>query len=399
MDIRNIGSKITGGIFPPGKKGGLKNSGASSIATPGDQFRKSEGTSAPLISKACVSSSPSASAQKWRDESRPARLIKTDPDGKMHIDNVRWGFTEAENKEDWKSNFSQASIDPSKIKDIYMCVEPFAPEWIAGHALMRFEFQDDAPVKTPDGKTDDSLVVSVEARTKEGQGYSLIDGFKKKFGVIYSLSTWKDTIQKSCRKEGHKLIRYKLKLSRKQKEELLKNALSASFKNRDGEFYHTTRNSCFSNQVKLLNTVLPGNQKFKEWIIPGLMFAPTAALPNGAGVLLNHKGLLDESPIVITQPDKKLFADKQVKQSILGRAMKKISETHTWHVVSTLSGMTLGAAVGSLIPFAGIGMLVGGTLGGVSGYKGSQWVEKNTHFVTEPSEKYFQQGNNPDEIK
>jgi hypothetical protein len=119
------------------------------------------------------------------------------------------------------------------------------------------------------------------------------------------------------------------------------------------------------------------------------MFSPTAALPTGAAAVLNFRGLLaPDSPPVITQPDKTLFPDNQTKESFFNKVTRKITDQRIWNAFSSVSGAVVGAQLGSMIMPPGVGALVGGVMGASLGYKASTLMEHNSHFVTEPSEKF-----------
>lgn len=327
----------------------------------------------------------------WRKDQRPATYLGTTEDGKIHMGNVRWGFKEAEEKEKWDPLFKEVSVDPSKVKDVYFVVKPFSPEWIAGHTLAYFEFEEGHGVQTSDGETQNGLVVSFEARLKEGQTYNPVHGMKKdEYKSVYQLGSWKDVVQKTCRREGRKLIRYKLNLTPDQKKEFLKNSIDESLKDLSNESYHTTRNSCYSNQLKLLNSVLPEEQQIKEWLIPGVLHSPQASLPKMGSFVLGSKSIIDDSGPVMTEPDKTLFPPEEKKGSFIKNAIKKFSEMKGWHIMSGIAGIALGTALGSLVLPAVVALPTLGLIGGFVGEETSHWMERESHTVTEPSEKYFQ---------
>lgn len=329
----------------------------------------------------------SGSGAAWIKQQRPAELIGTTQDGKIIARNTRWGFKEVPGQAEPDPIFKDTSIDPSKVKNVYMVIEPFAPEWIAAHGMMCFEFGDGGVVAA-DGSKDDRLVLSIEARLKEGMKYSLVDGLKKKFTNVYQLGTWKDSVYKRSKMQGHKMISYPLNLSQKQKEQLLRNSLDKSFEDHSQDYYHTISNSCYNNQLRLLNTVLPPEQRIREWSIPGIIHKAGSTLPNFAGSTLDSKGLLSGEAI-ITQPDAKLFPDKQKKMTGFGDLMRKITGSGAWHVLPSLTGLLSGVAIGTMLLPPGLGTVVGGLVGGFSGEKVGRAVERNFRFKTEPAEKYY----------
>jgi len=373
-------------------KTGIKD--GNSISTEGfslkDIFRKSEPNTLNLIPAPAVCSGLEKPENiQWQKNQMPAIDLGTDTDGRKLVGNLRCGFIEAVNNTDWQPQFKEVSIDTDKVKDVYMVIEPFAPEWIAGHALSYFEFEDDGKIKTSDGQEERGLVLSIEARLKEGEEYSLLKGMKKTFKNIYQLGTWKDTVQKAGRKEGHKLIRYKLDLTKEEKKAFLEKSLEESFKDRSDDYYNTLNNSCYSNQVRLLNSVLPEEKRVNKWIIPHIINNPGANLPNAAGFALGSRGILTDDPPVKTNPDKKLYPDNQVKSSSIGQALKSMSDTKAWEAMSGLTGMVAGASLCNLILPSVVAIPVGGVLGGVAGVKIGDWIKRESHAVREDCEKYF----------
>lgn len=351
-----------------------------------DSFQKTTTEELALIPKPQIKPEEEA---PWIKDQMPAKNLGTGEDGLLHIGNVRCGFKEAAEVKDWEPVFKEISLNPDKVKDVYIVIEPFAPEWIAGHALSYFEFEDDGQITTSDGKTSNGLVLSIEARLKEGQSYSLIDGMKNKFKNIYQLGTWEDFVQKGCRRAGHKLIRYKLNLSKEEKKELLKKNLEEAFKDRSNDYYNTLRNSCYSNQVRMINSVLPEERKINEWIIPNIVNNPGANIPNAAGFALGSAGIIENAPPVITEPDKTLFPDKQVKTTFIGNTLKAASDTKGWEFMSGLTGMALGTALGSLVLPPVLAIPTTGLIGGVVGLNTGEWIKRETHRILEPSEKYL----------
>ncbi|MEQ8170188.1 MAG: hypothetical protein ABRQ38_14990, partial [Candidatus Eremiobacterota bacterium] len=130
-----------------------------------DSFQKTTTEELALIPKPQIKPEEEA---PWIKDQMPAKNLGTGEDGLLHIGNVRCGFKEAAEVKDWEPVFKEISLNPDKVKDVYIVIEPFAPEWIAGHALSYFEFEDDGQITTSDGKTSNGLVLSIEARLKEG---------------------------------------------------------------------------------------------------------------------------------------------------------------------------------------------------------------------------------------
>ncbi len=241
-------------------------------------------------------------AGPWDPKMAPATLRSEQPDGKVTVGNVRWGWQEAEHYADWKPDFEDTTIDPAHVKNVYACVSRFPPTWLAAHNFLVFEFDDGSPLKAASGKTDRGLVVSLDARLHEGQRFDKIDGLKKQFGTVVQLGTWRDVVQFACNSRHRAIEEYPLDLSQDQKQALLQNCLKDALADRSGEWYDTYANNCTTYVVHQLNSVLPKGQQMDEKVlgVPN----PVSAVPTALGLLLDSHGLLapDMRPILTVPP-------------------------------------------------------------------------------------------------
>jgi hypothetical protein len=239
-------------------------------------------------------------------DQRPPTLVSKSADGKLVLDEVRLGYddlTDCRNS----ARFGQVTIDPGAVEDVVFVIKPFAPEWMAAHVFFYFTFPADRPVVGPDGETSRGLAVSVEARLRRDQRYDLFRGMGKEFLIVYQVSMIEDDI-KRCAGEGKRMLRYSLKFSPEQRRQLVLNALDASLKNRDGEYYNTYNNNCTNSAIAMLNTVLPEKQRFRLESVPGVksMFI---SLPRWIDLALRAKGLVRERlPDVIPSAEAEVLA-------------------------------------------------------------------------------------------
>ena len=246
-----------------------------------------------------ISFAGTAAAQvpEWNTKQRPSQLISKTADGLYQMANVRWGFEKSDDYSNLTPFWRNASIDVNKISDVLFIVKPFEPEWLAAHCLLIFKFSE--PFTSDQNEKADGFVLSIEARLFKGQKYSLLKGNFGKFFIVYQLGTEADYLQYSAI-EKKRLIPYKLKLTHEQKVELLKNTIEESVKNRDNEKYNTINNSCTNNLFLLLNTVLPKEQKFKEWILKKVIYNMGISFPRTAGKLLKkHDVVAEQLPIMV----------------------------------------------------------------------------------------------------
>lgn len=312
---------------------------------------------------------------------RPAQLLERLPDGRLRIGNVRNGFTEPAGGgpfgPTWEPRWTEIVVDPRKIVDCSTVVEPFAPEWAAGHVMTLFEFSEPIP-----GLGSNKLVLSMEARLREGQSYNMWKGIQKTFQPVYQLCSLGDRVQKSCKGQGHRLIIHKLDLSAEQKEQMVRNGLETAITDHSSEWYHTTRNSCYTTSTDLLNTVL--DKQIPRWLIPGIVERPSFALPVSAGLNLYRRGHLAQGPAVLIQPDQTAHPDKQVGPS----KFKAMAQSPLWTPACTLAGAALGGAVGRSL--AGLPGLAAGVLGG--GYAaslGADFLKVRTNVSPRAAESYY----------
>lgn len=307
-------------------------------------------------------------AINWRPDQSPSQLLKKEG-SRYTVTDFRWGFEEKGEPDSWKPDNQLATIQADKVKNVYLAVEPFAPELIAGHGLLLFEMEDDGDVTGPDGRKDFGFAVSVEARRPVGTEYGLIDGMKNKFGMVYELGSMADQLQKVTRQRGHKLVLHKMELDDEQKKQIAHNALDAAVEDRLGEWYHTLTNSCYTACVDLVNEAVPDSQKMARWT-RHLKFSRLAtSLPPMAGATLRNKGLLASEPITVLNPEPTLYPDKQLQMGPIKRAVAQASRSGLFKAGFSLAGAGAGGALGYAIGgiFGEVGAVAGAAVGALSG--------------------------------
>lgn len=213
------------------------------------------------------------------------------------VDQFRWGHVVTEGSAKREPRFQRTTIRPEQIGEVYWWSERFPPKFLAAHGQLAFVMKDETGVVGVDGASDPGFIVSFEARFKQGQIYNPVKGLKRgAYGSIVLATTLRDRIQRSIHFYGHSMDTFRLRLSQDQKVALVRKALEFAARNRDGEGYHTTRNSCITAAVDILNEVLPEGKRLKKWIIPGVLHNPKISLPRSAPEYLIARGLAD--PVV-----------------------------------------------------------------------------------------------------
>jgi len=320
---------------------------------------------------------------------RPARLLERLPDGRVRLGDVRNGFTEPPEgaaggfNNTWEPRWTQITVDPSKLTGYSLIVEPFTPEWAAGHVMGMFEFSEPIP-----GLGTKQLVVSMEARLREGETYGLLKGLKKTFQPVFQLCSLGDRVQKSCRGQGHRMVVHKLELEPQQVRELFDNSINEVTRDHSKEWYHTTRNSCYTTQTDLINSVI--ESPIPRWLIPGVVERPSWAFPGSAGLTLLRNGLLGKEPARLLQPDRTLHPDLQVRPGKLRQTLHKASQNPVWGPACTLAGAALGGYAGHAL--AGLPGLALGALGaGYAANMAADYAKVQTHVAPQPCESLYPQ--------
>jgi hypothetical protein len=195
--------------------------------------------------------------------------------------------------------WTSALIDVNKVKKVSFVMTMFntkiGPKTVeTGHAQMCFEFADGG-VMTPEGPID-SLVNSYEGFRDQGTIFNPIKGMFGAYESIFVMGSFPDVLMKALTIFNGLRI-YELNLDHEQMVTLLKNTLQKSTDlDALGKVkYHTTRSSCVTNQINLLNSVLPEEQHIKEYhTVFGIKLLKTlgSMLPSKIKHTLKKKGLI-----------------------------------------------------------------------------------------------------------
>ena len=203
-----------------------------------------------------------AQPKPWSALQSPASLVGQSPDGRVHMQGVRWDIVNnADGSTQELGVFGDAFVTPEAVQDVYLGIEPFSdkPGGQPGHAQLHFKFRPDAPVTDGQGHSDSGLVLSVEPRFYQGEPWT--PGGQEPQPVLYQLGTWTDSIEKVTLHNHYPLELYRLELNHQQKVALLKERLQVSGQDHSKDIYHPVTNSCISSLIEGVNKVVPPEQK------------------------------------------------------------------------------------------------------------------------------------------
>lgn len=263
----------------------------------------------------------------WSYKQKPPAKVSVDGDGVYTVANVRWGFDERKDEQGrnlpkWRT----VKIDPRGAVRAYFALKLFAPEWLAAHGLLIYKFDPKSPVVTEHGETSKGFAVSVEAYLKEGQKYDLMKGLKKSWPNVWQLSSLEDYVQ-LCALAGQRMIIYELELTPDQVRRMLALSLEESFKDHAKDYYNTLSNSCFTNQIKMINAVIPEGRRIRDYLIPKVVINPFASLPRTLGFLLKRHDLLRGKPIPFAAKErgKADLATKELTGAARQEALRRLA--------------------------------------------------------------------------
>lgn len=244
----------------------------------------------------------------YREDQLPAALVSSRSEI-MVIDNLRWNFDPRADEGRGKADFRRTTIDLSKVTRAIFVIEPFPPEAVAGHAMLFFEFAHGGITSLDGMASSKGLVLSIEAFLSKDQKYGLVEGLKKKFRIVYQLSTIEDRLEISLEQRHHKLKPFELELTVQQTRELLRASLDSACLDHSAEFYNTLVNNCTNNLVRLINMVVEPGRRVREWLIPRILYNPRATVPVLVPDKMMKKGLIRKELPVMMPPQEAIFEE------------------------------------------------------------------------------------------
>ncbi|GEM_PF-1214715 len=202
-------------------------------------------------------------------------------------------------------NWTSALIDVEKVisAKLYLLRDQkrLGPTSIPlGHVQILFEFEAGGLI-TPEGPIE-GFISSYDSFRNEGEEWGILPGILDTFEGVFVFSSFRDSLAKALTAfSGVEL--YELKLTRKQVRDLLTSSLELGTDRErvSARRYHTTRNSCTTNQVRLLNKVLSQKHRVQEWNqILGYPVSRTvdSILPVSLIEQLKRVGLIQADPYI-----------------------------------------------------------------------------------------------------
>lgn len=225
---------------------------------------------------------------KWPGQRYP-ELLAWEGDYVL-FDNFRVGNDETD-KQSMRGLWTSALIDLSKLKKVsfVMCRFPLKVGPISypngGHGELMYEFERGG-VKTPHGEIG-GFDTPFGAFRRDDQNFDPVKGMGRVYKSIFTFYA-RNARMSQVSKIYDAIEFFELDLSKEQMKTLLINTLKEAFEKErlQSEYYNTVRNSCLTNQIRLLNQVVPKKQRIRE------RFSLSGILPKYLADSLRDKGLV-----------------------------------------------------------------------------------------------------------
>ncbi len=209
----------------------------------------------------------------WRGDQKHVKANPAFPDqtqeGVFHLQNVRSNYRSTEVPgATWEVEFSDVALQVAKAKDVSLVWSPFFPRRLAGHAAMLVRFEEGGAQFEGDtsGKPVEGIVISVEARMKDGEKYSFMKGLKGEFPLIYTVTTLENYRQRCLPVYKSEMHRWKLSLSPQEVRTVAQFAFETAMQDHRKGVYKLTRRSCSTEFMDMLIGGLKASQSAPELI-------------------------------------------------------------------------------------------------------------------------------------
>jgi hypothetical protein len=206
----------------------------------------------------------------WQEQLEIASIAEFDGD-LVTVRNVR-NFRYYPEEKDTHPDYYDQQYDMSKVKQVWYTSEPFNENRLAGHTYVTFEFENG-----------DFLAITIEARKRKDQSYSIWKGMLHTYPLIYIASDERDITLLRANLRKDKVYVYPVKLSdSKNGGVLLKNMLTEMNDLLENpRWYNTVFSNCTSEIAKHVNKITPKRISIFSWQLVLTASADELALKHG----------------------------------------------------------------------------------------------------------------------
>ena len=192
-------------------------------------------------------------------------------------------------------DYYDETYDLNKLVRVWYISEPFKNFDIAAHTFLSFEFSDKK-----------FLSVTIEARKKNGQDYSLLRGMLRTYPLMYIAADERDSVLVRTNTRKSDVYMYPVKLSSIEKgRELMVDVLERmNSLATNPKWYKTFSANCTSSIAYHVNRISPGRLPYFPWQVWITGYADRLAL---------ERGLLDTN-LTLEEAREKYYITKKSRQ-------------------------------------------------------------------------------------
>lgn len=149
---------------------------------------------------------------------------------------------------DYTAAYYDKTYDLTKLKRAYYIVEPFSNWKGSAHTFVSFEFEGSQ-----------FLAISVEIRKEKGESFSAWKGLFEQYEIMYVIADERDAVKLRSNYRHDMVFIYPIKTTPDKAQQMFLEMVQRANQLRDRpEFYNTLTNTCTTNLVRHVNTIVPG---------------------------------------------------------------------------------------------------------------------------------------------
>jgi hypothetical protein len=149
---------------------------------------------------------------------------------------------------DYDVRWENRRYDLRKLESVWFVVEPFSDWRGPAHTFLSFGFSNG-----------EYIAISVEIRKEKGESFSPVGGLLRQYELIYVIGDEHDLIGLRANYRHDDVYLYKMRATSEQVRELFLSMLErANQVAANPEFYNTLSNTCTTNIVEHINSLVPG---------------------------------------------------------------------------------------------------------------------------------------------
>ena len=226
----------------------------------------------------------------WTEDGAQLPLARFDG-RRVHVMNVRNFDYTATDK--WTPRWELRTYDLDQLRSVWFIVEPFSSIRGPAHTFVSFGFGD--------GDSAQYVGISVEVRKEKGEHYHPVPALFRHFELMYVVGDERDLVRLRSNFRRDSVFLYRVNTTPERARELFVSMLQrANSLRQHPEFYNTITNTCTTNIVRHVDTLVPG--RVPKWSYKVLAPAYADELAYDLGLIDTSKAFADVRRAALINP-------------------------------------------------------------------------------------------------